>query len=58
MDDVVQHLQQRWTRERFVRQTAHFLPALYRTARRLTCDPMDAEDLVHDTYRPSGLTLR
>ncbi len=50
MGDLVRHLQQRWTRERFARQTEHFLPALYRTARRLTQEPADAEDLVHETY--------
>lgn len=50
MGRVVQHLQQRWTWARFVRQTEHWLPALYRTARRLTRDLAEAEDLVHDAY--------
>jgi RNA polymerase sigma-70 factor (ECF subfamily) len=50
MGHVVQHLRQRWTRARFARQTEHWLPALYRTARRLTRDPAAAEDLVHDAY--------
>jgi RNA polymerase sigma-70 factor (ECF subfamily) len=50
MGNLVRHLQQRWTRERFARQTEHFLPALYRAARRLTQEPADAEDLVHATY--------
>jgi RNA polymerase sigma-70 factor (ECF subfamily) len=50
MGNVVRHLQQRWTRARFARQTEHWLPALYRTARRLTHDPAAAEDLVHDAY--------
>jgi RNA polymerase sigma-70 factor (ECF subfamily) len=50
MGDLVRHLRQRWTRERFARQTEHFLPALYRAARRLTQEPADADDLVHETY--------
>lgn len=50
MSKVVFQFQQRWTRERFERHTQHFLPALYRTARRLTRDLSDAEDLVQDTY--------
>jgi RNA polymerase sigma-70 factor, ECF subfamily len=50
MSKVVLQIRQRWTRERFERHTQHVLPALYRTARRLTRDPADAEDLVQDTY--------
>ena len=50
MGNVVTQLRQRWTRERFVRQTEQFLAALYRTALRLTRHATDAEDLVHDTY--------
>lgn len=50
MGNLVRHLQQRWTRERFAQQTEHFLPVLYRVARRLTHEPADAEDLVHETY--------
>jgi DNA-directed RNA polymerase specialized sigma24 family protein len=48
----VQHFRRRWTRECLARQTEHLLPALYRTARRLTHNQADAEDLVHDTYVP------
>ena len=50
MGNVVTQLRQRWTRERFAQQTEQFLAGLYRTARRLTRDPAEAEDLVHDTY--------
>ncbi len=50
MSKVVFQFRQRWTRQRFERHTQHLLPALYRTARRLTRDPADAEDLVQDTY--------
>jgi len=50
MSKVMFQVRQRWTRERFERQTQHVLPHLYRTARRLTRDPADAEDLVQDTY--------
>ena len=50
MSKVAYQFQQRWTRERFERHTQHFLPGLYRTARRLTREPDDAEDLVQDTY--------
>lgn len=50
MSKVVFQFRQRWTRERFERHTQHILPALYRTARRLTRDRADAEDLVQDTY--------
>ncbi len=50
MSKVVFQFRQRWTRERFERHTQQFLSALYRTARRLTRDPADAEDLVQDTY--------
>ncbi len=50
MSKVVFQFQQRWTRERFERHTQLVLPALYRTARRLTHDTADAEDLVQDTY--------
>jgi RNA polymerase sigma-70 factor (ECF subfamily) len=46
----MRYLRWRWTREHFARQTENFLPALYRTARCLTRDPADAEDLVQDTY--------
>jgi RNA polymerase sigma-70 factor (ECF subfamily) len=37
-------------RERFERQTRPLLAVLYRAARRLSAQPADAEDLVHDTY--------
>jgi RNA polymerase sigma-70 factor (ECF subfamily) len=50
MGRVGQHLQQQWTRARFAQQTEQLLPALYRTACRLTRDPAEAEDLVHDAY--------
>jgi RNA polymerase sigma factor (sigma-70 family) len=50
MSKIVFQVRQRWTRERFERQTQHVLPDLYRTVRRLTHDPADAEDLVQDTY--------
>ena len=50
MGNIISHLQQRWTRERFTRHTEQFLPALYRSARRLTRDAAAGEDLVHDTY--------
>ena len=50
MGNVISQLRQRWTRERFASHTEQFLPALYRTARRLTRDATDADDLVHDTY--------
>ncbi len=50
MSKVVFQFRQRWPRERFERHTQQFLPAMYRTARRLTRDPADAEDLVQDTY--------
>jgi RNA polymerase sigma-70 factor (ECF subfamily) len=43
-------LRDRWLREKFERQTRPLLTALYRAARRLTTQPADAEDLVHDTY--------
>jgi RNA polymerase sigma-70 factor, ECF subfamily len=44
-----------WTRNpasqtSFERETKPFLAALYRTARRLTGQQADAEDLVHDAY--------
>ena len=50
MSNVITQLRQRWTRDRFARQTEQFLAGLYHTARRLTRDPAEAEDLVHDTY--------
>ena len=50
MGNVISKLRQRWTRERFAAHTEQFLPALYRTARRLTRDASDADDLVNDTY--------
>jgi RNA polymerase sigma-70 factor, ECF subfamily len=43
-------LRDRWLRERFERQTRPLLAALHRAARRLSAQPADAEDLVHDTY--------
>ncbi len=43
-------MRDRWLRDKFERQTRPFLTALHRTARRLTAQPADAEDLVHDTY--------
>ena len=50
MSQIITQLRQRWTRDRFARHTEQFLPALYRTARRLTRDAADADDLVNDTY--------
>ena len=50
MGHVVSKLRHRWTRERFTAHTEQFLPVLYRTARRLTRDVPDADDLVNDTY--------
>jgi len=43
-------LRDRWLREKFERQTRPLLAALHRAARRLSVQPADAEDLVHDTY--------
>jgi RNA polymerase sigma-70 factor, ECF subfamily len=43
-------LRDRWLREKFERQTRPLLAALHRAARRLSAQPADAEDLVHDTY--------
>jgi RNA polymerase sigma-70 factor (ECF subfamily) len=43
-------LRDRWVREKFERQTRPLLAALHRAARRLSAQPADAEDLVHDTY--------
>ena len=43
-------LRDRWLRERFERQTRPLLATLHRAARRLSAQPADAEDLVHDTY--------
>lgn len=59
--DVV--LRDRWLREKFERRTRPLLAVLYRAARRLTVQPADAEDLVHDTYVKafssfSGVDLR
>lgn len=50
MGNVVSKFRHRWTRERFTAHTEQFLPSLYRTARRLTRDISDADDLVNDTY--------
>jgi RNA polymerase sigma-70 factor (ECF subfamily) len=43
-------LRDRWLREKFERQTRPLLATLHRAARRLSAQPADAEDLVHDTY--------
>lgn len=43
-------LRDRWLRDKFERLTRPFLATLYRTARRLTAQPADADDLVQDTY--------
>ena len=47
---LLSRIEGRLTRRRFERQTARFLPILYRAARRLASNDADAEDLVQDTY--------
>jgi RNA polymerase sigma-70 factor (ECF subfamily) len=47
---LLERIEGRLTRRRFERQTARFLPVLYRAARRLTDSEADAEDLVQDAY--------
>lgn len=47
---MITQLWHRWTYEQFTHHTEKLLPALYRTARRLTRDTEEASDLVNDTY--------
>ena len=48
MLDRFQAFQARWDRRRMEAQLERLLPELYRTARALTDQRADAEDLVHD----------